>query len=290
MGCRPLVLALLLAAGRTNAFAALARRHTCLPLDNAFAALRFRHPHTRTSMTATDGDHDDDYSRQEFSKNSMEQLANRLNGMLGLPQDPAVSRRKSTRGTTATTIPFVEEHFPSRTQKPDNAIARAVREFAKSLQEIPRIELSIKEDDEAYTVVCRGSGVDAVGPQVTVDFDQGVLMLALEATKGEATMELVVPVPLPADAASEVMQVAHGGTEISVKVAKIAGGAKAGEEQARLSEELGAWEDGAEDDDEATRDASAEVAQASKEATGEEAAKAQWLAEQHHDWSRQGPS
>ena len=197
---------------------------------------------------AGDGLRDDDESDHEsfenfdFSEDSMRALRDRLNGMLGLssqtpPLDDATADQTHTtvgsRAKRVTSIPFIDQHFPlrkrrRRSRKDVEEALAALDELAKSMQDeltkavenVPKIELDVSEDDEGYIVVC-SSTTDAFDDRVEILLEEGVLGLVLPATQG---IQMVLPiVRMPADATGEIMDVEHAGTTLTIKVAKEAG-------------------------------------------------------------------
>ena len=171
--------------------------------------------------------------KDKFSEASMQGMASRLSGMLGLPQKDADQslRRQSSSKPVSTTTPFIDEHFSVRPPQRSNPL--------DALAGVPRIEVQLVEDTEGFTLVCSGSGIDA-SEQVEVKIEGGVLMLGLRATReGESTpsVQFVVPVPLPEEAGSEITDAAYDGTQLTVRIDKETSRGSAHAEAGRAGEE-----------------------------------------------------
>jgi len=165
-------------------------------------------------------------------------MAERLNGMMGVPQAERIGAgRVSSRSAGECGIPFIDTHFPSQRLEVMRRAREALGELAESLQggtqDMPRVEVRIDEDAHGYVVSMTCSGAD-VSEQVGLTLKDGVLLVALaargddsDASAQNASAQILVPVPLPADAGSEIETVAHGDESLTVRVAK---GARAADE------------------------------------------------------------
>ena len=63
-------------------------------------------------------------------------------------------------------------------------------ELTKAVENVPKIELDVSEDDEGYIVVC-SSTTDAFDDRVEILLEEGVLGLVLPATQG---IQMVLPI------------------------------------------------------------------------------------------------
>lgn len=190
---------------------------------------------------------DDNESNKDrtFSDESMQALSNRLNVMIGLPasssstppSEAAAGRGFSARSSrpATTAIPFIDENFPVR--NPRDEMREAITAMAEAMQEAleakrraeqdedgaPKVALSIRDETDSYTVVCKASGVD-VFELLEVALEDGILLLALSAGLGAQSEQILVPVPLPPDAAGTVAETVHDEFTLEVRIDKVRDG------------------------------------------------------------------
>merc|ERR1719217_5721 len=180
------------------------------------------------AMQALFSSDEDSEADGHFSDESTRRMADRLNGMLGLPQDKAPADATSpqssvlppARSASESGIPFIDTHFPSRRAAMKDAVS-TLGELANGLQDLqslPRIGVQIDEDEGGYTVSVTCSDFDVSEQQLEVALGEGVLLLTLVAM--DSGSKVLVPVPLPADAGSEIASLVHDDGKITMRVDK----------------------------------------------------------------------
>ena len=213
---------------RQNMASALALVLAVVQVD-AFAIGRgLKHHTARVQYSPAMHTFFDDDGVDRFSDEDLQRMAERLNGMMGVPQaEPIAAGRVDSRNTGECGIPFIDTHFPSR-----HAQLEAMREASAHLQsrmDQPRVEVEINEDAYGYAVTMIYPGAD-VSDQLGITLEDGVLMVVLSALGEDSdtitSAQILVPVPLPTDAGNEIMTVAYGAETVTVRVSKDARAAK----------------------------------------------------------------